>query len=234
MNIRLRLILTTLLAAALATCLGTATLAQVRTSLSVASGLATGSSETGVAVSSAIAFDISARMTVEGTVGLADRGPGAGAVYATGGVLFHLVPPGPRARPYVAMGAGVYHARFDMGHQRFFGGMGSTYPAGTLMTPLTGMSGFGMMGGSGQTLGTFYPGQMSGFYTARLGAMSVPAGGGWGMRSFTDPAVSLGGGVTIALTEHLFLRPDARALLVFVDGDSSTVGIVTLGLGYRF
>lgn len=234
MNIHLRLILTTLLAGGLATCLGSPAQAQVRTSLSVAPGLAVGSSETGVAVSSTVAFDVGERTTVEGAVGLADRGPGAGAVYATGGVLFHLVPSGPRARPYVAMGAGVYHARFDLGHQRFFGGMGSSYPVGTVMTPLTGMRGFGMMGGLGQPLGTFYPGQMSGFYASRMGAMSVPSGGGWGMRSFTDPAVSLGGGVTIALTEHVFLRPDARALLVFADGGSSTVGIVTLGLGYRF
>lgn len=90
MNIHLRLMLTALLAGGLATCLGSPAQAQVRTSLSVAPGLAVGSSETGVAVSSAVAFDVGERTTVEGTV----------------------------------------------------------------MTPLTGMRGFGMMGGLGQPLGT--------------------------------------------------------------------------------
>lgn len=209
--------------------------AQVRTSLAVAPGVATGSSDTGVALVGALSVDLTDRVTVEGTVGMADRGPGAGAMYAAGSLLLHVLPSGHRAVPYLAIGGGLYRAMFDLNHQRFFGGMGSTYAPGTVMTPLTtGMHGFGMMGGnSNQALGTFYPGQMPAFYAQRMGVMSVPANNAWGMRGFTDPAVSIGGGVTIGLTERWFLRPDARALVVFGNGGSSTVAVVTVGFGYR-
>lgn len=208
---------------------------QVRTSLAVAPGVATGSSDTGVALVGALSVDLTDRVTVEGTVGMADRGPGAGAMYAASSLLLHVLPSGHRAVPYLAIGGGLYRAMFDLNHQRFFGGMGSTYAPGTVMTPLTtGMHGFGMMGGnSNQALGTFYPGQMPAFYAQRMGVMSVPANNEWGMRGFTDPAVSIGGGVTIALTEHWFLRPDARALVVFGDGGSHAVAVVTVGLGFR-
>ena len=210
--------------------------AQVTTSIAIAPGAATGASETGPALAGALSFDLTDRVTVEGTVGMANRGPGAGAWYAVGSLLFQLLPPGRLAVPYVAIGGGLYRAMFDLNHQRFFGGMGSAYAPGTVMTPLTtGMHGFGMMGGnSNQTLGTFYPGQMPAFYAQRMGAMSVPANNAWGMRGFTDPAVSIGGGVTIGLTEHWFLRPDARALVVFGNGDSYTVAIVTVGLGFQW
>lgn len=209
--------------------------AQVTTSLAIAPGVATGSSDTGVALVGALAVDLTDRVTVEGTVGMADRGPGAGAMSAVGSLLLNVLPSGYRAVPYIAIGGGLYRAMFDLNHQRFFGGMGTTYAPGTIMTPLTGRHGFGMMGGSlNQTLGTFYPGQMPAFYAQRMGVMSVPANNGWGMRGFTDPAVSIGGGVTIGLTEHLWLRPDARALVVFGNGDNYTVAVVTVGLGYRF
>lgn len=213
----------------------TAAHAQIRTGITIAPGVSAGSSDTGVAIAGAISFDVRDRATLEGTVGMADRGPGAEAMYAVGSLLLPLLTPGRRTAPYVALGGGLYHAAFDLNHQRFFGGMGSAYAPGTLMTPLTGMHGFGMMGGgSNQTLGTFYPGQMPAFYAQRMGVMSVPANSGWGMRGFTDPVVSVGGGVTIRLTEHLFLRPDARALVVFGNGDRYTVALVTVGLGYRF
>ena len=74
---------------------------------------------------------------------------------------------------------------------------------------------------------------MPAFYAQRMGVMSVPANNAWGMRGFTDPALSIGGGVTIGLTEHWFLRPDARALVVFGNGGSSTVAVVTVGFGFR-
>lgn len=232
MNTHTRLIVIALFVALLPTFAN----AQGRTSLAIVPGVSTGSSDTGVAIAGAISFDLSDRATVEGTVGVADRGPAARAGYAIGGLLLHLLPSSHRAVPYVAVGGGLYRARFDLNHRRFFGGMGSTYAPGTAMTPLTtGMHGFGMMaGGSNQALGTFYPGQMPTFYAGRMGAMSVPANNAWGMRDFTDPAVVIGGGVTIGLTEHMFLRPDARALLIFGDGDRHTIGLVTVGLGYRF
>jgi len=64
------------------------------------------------------------------------RGAGAGAVSATGSLLLPLLPSGYRAVPYVAVGGGLDRAMFDLNHQRFFGGMGSTYAPGTTMTPV--------------------------------------------------------------------------------------------------
>lgn len=221
--------------AAVTSLLGTRASAQVRTSIAVAPGVSTGASNTGAAIAGSISVEVASRVTVDGSVGMADRGPGAGAGYAVGSLFLNLLPSSHRAVPYIAIGGGLYRAMFDLNDQRFFGGMGSAYAPGTVMTPLTtGMQGFGMMGGnSNQTLGTFYPGQMPAFYAQRMGVMSVPANNAWGMRGFTDPALSLGGGVTIGLTEHWFLRPDARALVVFGNGGSSTVGIFTVGFGYR-
>ncbi len=119
------------------------------------------------------------------------------------------------------------------------------------MVPLQGMSGYGMMGGgyygpSGMmgswnpgTQGswpgpTFTLGQMPMFYANRLGSMTVPQNGMWGMRSFTDPALSLGGGVRLDLTQRLSVRPDARALVVIGNGDSYTIGVFSFNVGYRF
>ena len=229
-------ILTALIGLAVVTSLlSTSASAQVRTNLAIAPGVAAGSSDTGAAVTGAIAFDLSDRATVEGTVGMAGRGPGADGMYAGGALLLHLLPSA-RAVPYVAVGGGVYHAQFDLNHQRFFGGMGSTYAPGTIMTPLgPGGHGFGMMGGSTTpATGTFYPGQMPAFYAQRMGTLSVPVNNTWGMRGFTDPALSIGGGITVAVTDHVFLRPDARALLVFGNGDRYSIGILTMGVGYRF
>ena len=231
MNIYTRLIVI----AAFATFVAAPANAQVSTSFALAPGLTTGASDTGAAIAGSISVEVARRLTLDGSVGMAGRGPGAGAGFAVGSLLLNLLPSGHRAVPYLAIGGGLYRAMFDLNHQRFFGGMGSTYAPGTVMTPLTtGMHGFGMMGGnSNQTLGTFYPGEMPAFYAQRMGVMSVPANNAWGMRGFTDPAVSIGGGVTIGLTEHWFLRPDARALVVFVNGGSSTVAVVTVGFGFR-
>ena len=44
------------------------------------------------------------------------------------------------------------------------------------------------------------------FYANRVGAMVAPPGGRWGERTFTDPALSFGGGVRLDLTESLYLR----------------------------
>ena len=76
--------------------------------------------------------------------------------------------------------------------------------------------------------------QMPMFYANRLGAMIVPSNGRWGARTFTDPAVSFGGGVRFDINDALYVRPDVRALMVIGDGDTFTVGSFSVGLGYRF
>jgi hypothetical protein len=62
----------------------------------------------------------------------------------------------------------------------------------------------------------------------------VPTSGVLETRTYTDPALNLGGGVRIDLGPHVFLRPDARALLVAASGDTYTVGVFTIKVGYRF
>jgi hypothetical protein len=56
----------------------------------------------------------------------------------------------------------------------------------------------------------------------------------WGTRSFTDPAVNLGGGLRFDVTDRLMIRPDARALIVFGDGQTHTLGVFVVHVGYRF
>lgn len=97
--------------------------------------------------------------------------------------------------------------------------------------------GFGMMqGGSGTYAAgnpVFTPASMPRFYADRMGVLT-PANGRFGMRSFTDPAVSFGGGVQIRDGRHLVVRPDARLVVAFGNGSQRAVGVISVGLGYGF
>lgn len=55
-----------------------------------------------------------------------------------------------------------------------------------------------------------------------------------GHRSFTDPAVSVGGGIKVDLGSRLSPRPHARALVVTSGGDTYAVGLFTVNSGCRF
>jgi hypothetical protein len=46
--------------------------------------------------------------------------------------------------------------------------------------------------------------------------------------------MSIGGGLRLNVNEHLMVRPDIRALLVFADRNTHTVGVFGVQLGYRF
>jgi hypothetical protein len=41
-------------------------------------------------------------------------------------------------------------------------------------------------------------------------------------------------GLRFNVNEHLMVRPDIRALIVFGDGDTHTLGVFGVQLGYRF
>jgi hypothetical protein len=96
--------------------------------------------------------------------------------------------------------------------------------------------GFGMMQGSTllSTGPRFDGSSMPHYYARRMGTLTMGSNGRFGMRSFVDPAVSLGGGAQIAVGQHFIVRPDARAIIAIANGDRRTVGVVTLGFGYRF
>lgn len=76
--------------------------------------------------------------------------------------------------------------------------------------------------------------EMPAFYRRRLRAMSLSGEGRLGMRAFSDPMLSLGGGLELALARRVFVRPDARALVILGDGDSETIALLSFSFGYRF
>ena len=205
-------------------------------------GLSAGSGDAGGGLGLNLAFDATDRVAVEGRGLSIMRGSGTMGLEATGTMLFTIAR-GPKAAPYAAIGGGVYRASFDLGNQAMFGALGSQFGPGTMMVPIQGTSGFGMMGGgtvfSGNVLTawigpTVTSSHMPAFYANRLGQMSVPANGQWGMRSFTDPALTLGGGIRLDVTEKFYVRPDVRALVVFANGERLTLTTMTVGFGYRF
>ena len=206
------------------------------------SGLTTGMHGTGPMLGGSVTYDLTNWFAVEGSGAYLNRGSGADAIAANASLLVSIVESHRKTVPYVAIGGGVYRVSFDLGDRRFFGGMGSQFAPGTQMVPFSGMSGFGMMGSySGPAVwtgpwtgATFTAQHMPAFYANRLGVMTVPADGNWGMRSFTDPALTIGGGVRLGLTPHLSVRPDFRATTVFGGGHMNAFGAFSLNLGYRF
>lgn len=191
-------------------------------------GLSTGDSETGPVFGGVVSKGLTSRLTLEGQGAWLDRGPGVNAVTAFGSLVVNLTDPAERVMPFVSVGGGVYHTSFDMGRTGLFGGFGWR-------------DGPGMMGGGwygpGAMFGTGplpWPGHVPQFYARRLGPMDPPLDGHWQTRSFTDPMIAVGGGVRVDIGSRVFLKPDARALVIFGDGDTYTVGLLSVGLGVKF
>jgi hypothetical protein len=206
-------------------------------------GFTTGMHGTGPVLGGAVTLDLNDWFAVEGTGAYFNRGSGADAISTNASLLVNVLPSSRKTVPYFAIGGGVYRASFDLGNNRFFGVMAQQFGPGTQVVPVRGMAGFGMMSGAyngpavweGRWEGaTFTSPHMPAFYANRMGIMTVPANGNWGMRSFTDPALVVGGGVRLGLTPHLAVRPDFRAITVFGGGHMNTLGTFSLNLGYRF
>ncbi len=213
-----------------------------RTAVSAHIGMTGGSPGAGAALGGRLSYDVTDRVGLEAAGSWLQHGAGADGAALLGSVLFNMVPASRNIVPYAALGGGVYRASFDLDNARFFGGVNTQFLPGTRMVPLFGTRGFGMMQnytGAGPWTGTWTgptwnAGRMPMFYQQRMGVMQVQMNGHWGMRSFTDPALSFGGGVRVNMTPHVSLRPDARAILVHANGGSYTTGIFTVGLDYRF
>ena len=170
-------------------------------------------------------------------------GAGTDAVSVNGSLLVNLVSARERLVPYAAVGGGSYRTSFDLADPAFFGPNQHQFGPGSLVCPAPGTgigpgpgSGFGAGTGTcpGTAAGYWGVGQMPDFYARRLGPMAVPSGGAWDTHSFTDPAVSIGGGLRFNVHEHLMVRPDVRALVVFADGETHTLAVFGVQLGYRF
>lgn len=213
------------------------------TSLGFLGGFTGGNGDTGGSVGGTLTLGATDRVALEGRGIYMQRGRGATGLELTGTMLLTIAPSG-KVAPYVALGGGLYRARFDLGDDRFLGRMGSQFAGGTRFLPLEGMSGFGMMSPgmafngdiwTGAWTGTTFTGsQMPRFYANRLGQMTVPTDGRWGMRSFTDPALTLGGGIRFDVADHFSIRPDVRALALFAHMNRLVLTTMTVGFGYRF
>lgn len=205
-------------------------------------GVSAGSGDAGASAGGVLTFDASDRIAVEARSVFLRRGSGTHGLELTGTALM-TVASSARAAPYVAIGGGLYRASFALGDNRLFGQMGSQFASGTPFVPVRGM-GFGMMTGGAIFPGslwtdawtgpTFTASQMPMFYANRLGQMTIPSNGNWMMRSFTDPALTVGGGIRINVTNRVYVRPDVRALIVFGGGERMVLTNMVVGLGYRF
>ena len=206
-------------------------------------GVSAGSGDAGASTGGVLAFDVTDRLAVEGRGIYMQRGSGAHGLEMTGTMLLTIARSG-KAAPYVALGGGLYRADFDLGNDRFLGQMGAEFAAGTRFLPVEGTHGFGMMNSGMSFNGNMWTDtwtgpmftntQMPMFYADRIGQMSIPSDSRWGTRTFTDPALTFGGGIRVDLTNRLYLKPDVRALVVFANSDRLVLTNMVVGIGYRF
>ncbi|HET6900526.1 MAG TPA: hypothetical protein VFK70_19390 [Vicinamibacteria bacterium] len=199
---------------------------QFRTAISALGGLSVGSARSfefaggrasfghgsgaGFAVGGGVAHDFSPRLTLEASGAYLDRN--AGAWSADAGLRLNLVPSGESLVPYFAVSGGAYGERNDR----------ITVSAGDVDLP-RGFGGFpGQPGRGGRPIGvpTVRP-------DGRTPAVTTESD------RETSGMMTLGGGVVFAAGPHVFVRPDARAQVVF-SGDTRVLGLFTLNFGYRF
>lgn len=214
-----------------------------RTAVSFVGGAGSTTTTTGVALGGSWLFDLSDHVSVEAQGTYLDRGAGVDAVSVNGSLLFNLIQAAQRIVPYAAVGGGMYRTSFDLANPAMLGAVGAQFGPGSIVCPAPGTgigpgpgTGFGPGTGTCPAAVAGYWGvdQMPGFYGRRLGPMAVQVGGGWGSRSFTDPAVSIGGGIRFNVNEHVMVRPDIRALVAFAAGETHTLGVFGMQVGYRF
>lgn len=208
-----------------------------RFSVGVSGGLGTGH-HAGAALGGAFSVRLTPRVDTEFEATYADRGPGVEALIFEGRAQVALLPRNARVVPHVTFGAAAYRAQFDMGGRAMFGQFSQM--GGARFTPAQG----GMMyGAQGAYRGSMWAGAPNGpmnlsqvpmFYAQRIGNVQMNADGRYASRRFTDPAAVFGGGLTFNATKHLYVMPEARALVVIGDGDTYTVGLVGVRMGVRF
>lgn len=182
-----------------------------RTAAALVGGFGSTTSMTGIAVGGSILFDATKQLSFEAQGTYLDRGAGRDALSVNGSVVANVLPASRRVVPYGAVGVGVYRAWFNLDNPRLRNQM--QVPSGSMRD---------------------VSGRVSDFYARRLGMMRVPADGVLGTRHFTDPAMTLGGGVRFNVNERIMVRPDVRALIVAAEGAVHTMAIFGLHAAYRF
>lgn len=239
--------LTLLLAAVAALAWGSSTAfaqSEPQAAVSVTAGAASGSSDTGVVLGGSVLFDATERLAIEATSAYLGRGEGADGFMFNGSLLVNLRRSTQRVVPYAAIGGGLYRVSFDLANPRFLGPVGTQFSPGSTVCASPG-TGFGRGPGSGFGEGTgtcpataagyWGVGAVPDFYARRLGPLAFPAGGvAWEKADFTDPTLTVGGGIRFNLTDRVMVRPDVRALVIFADGKTHTIAVFGVNLGYRF
>jgi hypothetical protein len=204
---------------------------QFRTAVSAVGGFSVGSSRSfgfgdgrgdfgrgsgsGFAVGGSLAHDLTSRLTLEASGLYLDRS--AGAWSADAGLRLNLVPSGESLVPYFAVSGGVYG---ESGQRLGGSPLGTEDPRYLANVPPRRAPGSRRPGSS--------PAPVPVFRDGRDGNAI-----GTGTSSETDGLMTLGGGVVFAAGPHVFVRPDARAQVVF-SGDTRVLGLFTLNFGYRF
>lgn len=198
-------------------------------------GFAVGSGGAGVTLGGSLRFDLGERLGIELSGAYLDRERRESGTSGLASLLVNLASSKEKAVPYLALGGGVYHASFDQMEGRF------ALPEGVPQGMVQGMF-QGQWSPANVDQMRAWLGQMAGAFGQR-GMMGGRGGygdwadlmdGRYGQRSATDAALTVGGGIRIDLGHNLSLTPDARALLVFGDHDTRTLGTFKASLGYRF
>ena len=200
-------------------------------------GVATGASETGITLGGAMTYDVSPRLSVEVTGAYLDRGRGESGASGLASLLVNLRRAGEKVVPYLAVGGGIYYTSFSEPAWRDALGDFELPPGFELPGGFPRPGGFTMPGG-------FDGGRFAGWRDALAGVCG-PRGGrdgcawlggdrrrGW-RESSTDGAMTFGGGIRIDLGHGLFVRPDLRAIVILGE-DTRTLGVLNVGVGYRF
>jgi hypothetical protein len=197
---------------------------QFRTAVSALGGLSVGSSrsfefaggrgsfghgsDAGFAVGGGLAHDFSSRLTLEANGAYLDRG--ASAWSADAGLRLNLVPSRESLVPYFAVSGGLYGER---GERLALRGDVANRPPIRVPGPRRPGS---------------RPVPVPDLHTGNFPDAVITE-----TSSETDGLLTLGGGVVFAAGPHVFVRPDARAQVVF-SGDTRVLGLFTLNFGYRF
>jgi hypothetical protein len=197
-------------------------------------GVATGASETGITLGGAMTYDVSPRLSVELTGAYLDRGRAESGASGLASLLVNLRPSGEKVVPYLAVGGGVYHTSFSEPAWRDALGDFELPPGFELPGGFPRPGGFTMPPG-------FDGGRFGRWRDALAGVCGERGGCSWlegdgrrgGRESSTDGAITLGGGIRIDLGHGLFVRPDLRAIVIFGE-DTRTLGVLNVGVGYRF
>lgn len=155
--------------------------------LNLFAGVGVDGTHSGIAAGGAVGWELTPRVSVEGSAAWFGRGRSAGAFSADFTTHVNVVSPRPIV-PFVKAGVGVHHAWFD-----------------SVESPIPG------------------------FYRDRI----VPRPIGTTV-TFTDPAVVIGGGFRVWLSDNLALRPEVDARLVVRGSGTHWLTTAALRLAYYF